>query len=224
MSPDGKRGGDMITIHGVFGSPFVRTLRIALDEKRMKWRWSPFQLGEHKQEPYLSRHPFGKIPAVEDDGFGLYETNAVLRYIERIAPEPALIPADLHRATRMDQLLCIVDCYVFRYAAPIAFNRVIAPLIGRPVDEAAIAAAVPDTRVMLTALEKLHAGHEFFTGDTLTLADIALLPHIDLLNKTPEGKTLLAETPKILGWLDAMRARASVKASARPPEEVLAAA
>jgi glutathione S-transferase len=195
-----------------------------LGEKNLPWRWAHFKLGEHKQEPYLSRHPFGKIPAVDDDGFELYETNAVLRYLERIAPEPALIPADLHRATRMDQLLCIMDCYVFRYAWPIGFNRVIAPLIGREPDDAAVAAAIPDTRVMLGALEKLHSGEAFFTGETLTLADIALLPHIDILNRTPEGRELLEGTPRILDWLSEMRQRPSVKASARPPEEVLAAA
>jgi glutathione S-transferase len=213
----------MITIHGVFGSPFVRTVRIALDEKGLPWRWAPIKLGEHKQEPYLSRQPFGKIPAVDDDGFDLYETNAVLRYIERIAPEPALIPVDARRAARMDQLLCIVDCYVFRYAAPIGFNRVIAPLIGREPNEEAILAAIPDTRVMLGALEKLHAGGAFFTGETLTLADIALLPHLDLLNRAPEGQELLRETPLVLAWLAGMRGRPSVRASARPPDEMLAA-
>ncbi len=101
----------MITIHGVFGSPFVRALRIALDEKGLPWAWAPLTLGEHKQEPYLSLHPFGKIPAIVDDGFELYETQAMLRHIDRTAAEPALMPADPYRAARADQILAIVDCY-----------------------------------------------------------------------------------------------------------------
>jgi len=214
----------MFTIFGIFGSPFVRAIRIALDEKQLPWAWAPFAVGEHKQEPYLSRQPFGKIPAVEDDGFALYETNAVLRYLDRKKPEPALIPSDPHRAARMDQIMCIVDCYLFRNAMPIAFNRIIAPRIGRPVDEDAIAAALPDTRVVIGAIAKLHRPGHFLTGDTLSLADIAVLPHLDMLDKTPEGHAILQDFPNLSEWLAAMRQLPSVQASARKPEDVLQAA
>jgi len=211
----------MFTIVGVFGSPFVRTIRIALDEKRLHWAWSPITVGEHKQEPYLSRHPFGKIPAVHDDGFALYETNAVLRYLERKQPTPALIPADIHRATRMDQILCIVDNYLFNYAKPVVFNRIIAPHLGVPVNEEAVIAALPDTRTVLDALCRLHADGPYLTGATLSLADIAVLPHVDYLHRTPEGHAILQDFPKLLGWLAMMAERPSVQASARKPEKVL---
>lgn len=215
----------MITIFGIFGSPFVRALRIALDEKGLAWAWSPFALGEHKEAAYLARHPFGKIPAIEDDGFALYETSAMLRHIERKQPDPALIPADAHRAARMDQLMCIVDNYLFRDAAmPIGFNRVIAPRIGRPVDEAAVAAAVQPCRTTLGAIACLQSEGVFLTGDTLTLADIAILPHLDFLTRTPEGGEALAAFPRLLGWLETMRARPSVQRSAVAPEKILQAA
>ncbi len=42
------------------------------------------QLGSLKQEPYLARHPFGRIPAIEHDGFALYETQAILRYVDAV--------------------------------------------------------------------------------------------------------------------------------------------
>jgi glutathione S-transferase len=214
----------MFTIVGVFGSPFVRTIRIALDEKRLAWAWSPIAVGEHKQEPYLSRQPFGKIPAVHDDGFALYETNAVLRYLERKQPAPALIPADIHRAARMDQILCIVDNYLFNYAKPVVFNRIIAPRLGVPVNEEAVVAALPDARIVLGALARLHDSGPFLTGETLTLADIAVLPHLDYLHKTPEGYTMMQDFPDLLEWLGLMSQRPSVQASARKPEDVLQAA
>jgi glutathione S-transferase len=215
----------MITIHGIFGSPFVRAIRIALDEKHVPWAWAPFPLGAQKQEPYLSLQPFGKIPAIVDDGFELYETNAVLRHIDRKTPDPALIPTDPHRAARMDQLMCIVDCTLWPSACrPINFNRLVAPRIGVPVDEAAVVAALPMAETALKAIAALHNGGRFMTGDTLTLADIALLPHIDALVKTPEGHDMLPTYPKLGAWLDTMRARPSVPASNLPPEKVLAAA
>jgi len=213
----------MFTIHGVFGSPFVRTIRIALDEKRLPWAWSPITVGQHKQEPYLSRQPFGKIPAVEDDGFALYETNAVLRYLERKQPTPALIPTGLHRAARMDQILCIVDNYLFNYVKPVVFNRIIAPHLGVPVNEEAVVAALPDTRTVLGALSRLHTKGPFLTGETLSLADIAVLPHVDYLHHTPEGYAILQDFPKLLEWLAMMAERPSVQASARKPEKVLQA-
>jgi len=214
----------MFTIYGIFGSPFVRTIRIALEEKHIPWAWSPFQVGEHKQQPYLSRQPFGKIPAVEDDGFALYETNAVLRYLERKSPEPVLIPTDIHRAARMDQIMCIVDSYLFRDCAPIPFNRIIAPRIGAPVNEDAVRAAIGPARTVMGALSTLHATGPFLTGDTLTLADIAVLPHMDLINKAPEGQALLQDFPTLLEWLALMSTRPSVQKSALPPEKVLQAA
>jgi glutathione S-transferase len=213
----------MITIHGVFGSPFVRALRIALDEKGLTWAWAPFPLGAQKQEPYLTLQPFAKIPAVVDDGFALYETNAILRHIDRKAPEPALIPTDPYRAARMDQLMCIVDCTLWpSVCRPINFNRLVAPRIGVPVDDAAVAAAVPIAETTLKAVAALYAG-PFLTGDTLTLADIAVLPHIDALAKTQEGREMLPAYPGIEAWLATMRARPSVPTSNLPPEKVLAA-
>jgi len=214
----------MITIHGVFGSPFVRALRIALDEKGLPWAWAPFQLGEHKQEPYLSLHPFGKIPAMVDDGFALYETQAMLRHIDRKAPAPALMPTDPHRAARADQILAIVDCYLWPSGRGIGFNRLIAPRIGAPVNEQAVLDSIEPTKVTLAALAALAGNQPFLTGETITLADIAVLPLTDMLAKTPEGGAILAEQPNLLGWLERMRERPSVRNSALAPEKVLAAA
>lgn len=215
----------MITIHGVFGSPFVRALRIALDEKGLPWAWAPFTLGEHKQEPYLSLHPFGKIPAIVDDGFALHETNAMLRHIDRKAPAPALMPTDPYRAARVDQILAIVDNYLWPLAcAPINFNRLIAPRIGLPVNEDAVTGGIPHAEVAVRALDRLHGGAPFLTGETLTLADIAVVPHLDALARTPEGQAILAPYPGLLAWIERMRARPAVQASSKPPEAVLQAA
>lgn len=215
----------MITIHGVFGSPFIRALRIALDEKSLPWAWQPYQLGEHKQRPYLDLHPFGKIPAIDDDGFILYETQAMLRHIERKRAEPSLIPKDPHQAARMDQLLTITDCYMFpNVSGPIGFNRIIAPRIGMPVNEARIQEAVPHAKTTLDAIAGLHQGGPFLVGGALSLADVALIPHLDWLEMTPEGATAMHGHAGLMGWLQAMRARRSVQDSARSPEKILAAA
>jgi glutathione S-transferase len=213
----------MITIHGIFGSPFVRALRIALEEKGVAWDWAPFPLGAQKQEPYLSLHPFGKIPAIVDDGFVLYESQAMLRHIDRKAASPALIPSDPLQAARMDQLLCIVDCYLWPTACrPINFNRLIAPRIGLTPDEQAVTEGVPHAEIAVRAIAVLQSGN-FLAGDALSLADIAIVPHLDALARTPEGAPIMETQPALMAWLADMRGRPSVKRAAVPPEKLLAA-
>ena len=65
------------------------------------------------------------MPAFEHDGFALYETQAILRYIDEGFPVSPLQPTDLHQFARMNQIMGIVDAYAWRaIAAGIVFNRV----------------------------------------------------------------------------------------------------
>ena len=73
-------------VYTVPGSPYARAVLATLEEKRVDYRLSPLAPAGIKSEPHLSRHPFGRMPAVEHDGFRLYETQAILRYIDRIFP------------------------------------------------------------------------------------------------------------------------------------------
>src|SRR2546430_7338943 len=76
------------------------------------------------EEPHLSRHPFAKIPAFEHDGFQLYETQAILRYIDEGFPVAPLQSTDLHQFSRMNQIMGIVDAYAWpSIAAGILVNR-----------------------------------------------------------------------------------------------------
>jgi glutathione S-transferase len=109
-------------IHGIPGSPFVRAVLMALEEKGLAWRLQPLAPGASKSPEHLARHPFGRVPAVEHGDFLLYETQAALRYIDRVQPFPALTPADPKTAARMDQIMGINDWYLFAQAcAPIGF-------------------------------------------------------------------------------------------------------
>jgi len=214
----------MITLHGIFGSPFVRAIRIALMEKELDWNWAPFKLGEQSQEPYASLHPFGKIPALTDDGFELYETQAMLRYIDRAAAAHPLAPIDHKAAARMDQLLGIVDCYLWpNVSRPIGFNRIIAPRIGVAPDEQAVVNALPFAKMTIGAIARLMPQRGYMVGDNLTLADIAHIPHLDWLQQIPEVAVMFDDHPVLMKWLGNMRERKSVQDSARAPEKLLAA-
>ena len=201
-------------VHGIPGSPYVRSPLLALEEKGLDYRLVALPMGGHKTEEYRALQPFGKIPAFEHGGFRLYETQAILRYIDRIAPEPALTPADPRRAARMDQLLNIADCYVAQQVSgALAFPRMVAPRFGIPFDEAAIPAAMPAARLAIGEVARLLGEQPFMTGDTLSLADLHLAPHLSFLPHFAEGRELLAPHPDLAAWIARTEARPSMKAT-----------
>jgi len=101
------------TVHSIPGSPFGRSVLAMLEEKRAPYRLSPLAPGSLKTPEYLALHPFGRVPVLEHNGFRLYETQAILRYLDRVLPEPSLTPPDVKRAARMDQAMNVNDWYLF---------------------------------------------------------------------------------------------------------------
>ena len=202
-------------VYSIPGSPFGRAVLATLAEKKAKSRLMPVGVGAFKTEPHLSRHPFGKVPVLEHEGFMLYETQAILRYLDRVLPEPKLTPADAKAAARMDQVLNISDWYLFQgVSAVIGFQRVVGPrLLGLTPDEAAIAQAMPKAHAVFRELSRLLGGNAFFAGSDVTLADIHVASQIDFFAGTPEWAPLTEATPNLVSWLDRMNARPSFKAT-----------
>ena len=206
-----------IVVYGVPGSPFVRAVQMGLEEKGVAYRVEVVGPHEIKSAAHLARHPFGRVPAFAHGDFRLYETQAILRYLDQVFPEPALVPSDPRAAARMNQIIGINDWYFFpQAAAPIVFQRVVGPaLLGMSTDEAVVAAAVPTARTCIAELDRLLGEQRYLAGDQLSIADIMLAPQIDFLAATPEGKRLIEGT-RLKAWLARMNARASMVATERP--------
>jgi len=163
----------------------------------------------------VSRHPFRRVPVLEHDGFILYETQAILRYLDRVLPRPALTPADPRAAARMDQVMNICDWYLFQGVNNvIGFHRIVRPrLMGLAPDEGAIAAAMPKAHVVFNELSRLLGSKSNLAGEEVTLADILVAPQLDFLAATPEWEPLTAASPNLVSWLDRMNARPSFTAT-----------
>ena len=213
-----------ITVYGIPGSPFLRSVEIALKEKDVPYHLHAMAPGEHKQPEHLARHPFGRVPAFEHDGFALYESQAIIRYLDEIFPNPPLTPGNAKQRARMNQVIGIIEWYFFpKAAAPIAFNRIIGPrLLGLPTDEAAIADAMPMARTCFAELDRLLGGQPYFGSDLVSIADIMLAAQLDLLCDTPEGAELILGT-RLETWLNRMRSRATLRAT-QPPATLREAA
>ena len=149
----------------------------------------------------------------------VYETQAILRYLDDVFPVPALEPKDPRAAAKMNQLMGVNDWYLFQQVnRVIGFQRIVGPaLMGLTPDEAAIAAALPDAHRCLGVLEQLAGEGPFLTGAQFTLADVLIAPQMDFVAATPEGAAILERSPRLTGWLERMRARPSMQATL-PPE------
>lgn len=206
-----------IIVHGIPGSPFLRSVEITLKEKAAPYQLRAMSPADMKTPAHLAMHPFGRIPMFEQGDFTLYETQAIVRYLDDIFPTPPLTPADPQDRARMNQVIGVIESYLFPKAtAPIGFNRIIGPrLLGLPVNEEAISDAMPMARTCFEALDELLGDRICFGGDDICLADIMLGAQLDLFSECAEGRELIAGT-RLEPWLDRMRARPSF-AETRPP-------
>ena len=202
-------------VHTIPGSPFARAVLATLEEKGAGYRLAPLAPGSHKSPQHLARHPFGRVPVLEHDGFMLYETQAILRYLDRVLPEPALTPTDARRAARMDQVMNINDWYLFHGVANvIVFHRVVGPrVLGLAPDEAAIDAAMPAARVVFAELSRLLGEQPYLAGDGISLADLIVAPHVAFFTATPEWAELGAPRHNLVAWLARMEARPGMQAT-----------
>jgi len=201
-------------VHGVPGSPYVRAALLALEEKGADYQLAAMAPGTLKQQPHLSRHAFGRIPAFEHDGWMLYETQAIMRYVDAVVPGPRLQPEEPHAAARMNQLMGIADWYLMpQVSMTITFNRVVAPRFNRPVDNEKVAQALPNARICIAEIGRLLDGHNWMTGETISLADLLLAAHLSMFAQAPEGATILREHENLSGWLARMEARPSMVAT-----------
>lgn len=203
-----------IVIHGVPGSPYVRSALLGFEEKSIPYRLAVMPLGSHHSEEHLKRQPFGRIPAMEHGDFCLYETQAILRYADTLGSGPSLVPRDTQAAARMNQVVGIVDWYVFpSITVGVTAERLMSQFFwGRPADEANVAKAMPLARTCVRELERLKGASEFMAGDRVSIADLLLAPQLEYFRATPEGAELMKGT-SLDGWLTRMSMRASMQAT-----------
>jgi glutathione S-transferase len=67
--------------------------------------------GEPRQPEHLARHPFGKVPVVDHDGFRILETSAIAPYLDEVLPGPSFMPDNAKDRARMRMAIGIIDSY-----------------------------------------------------------------------------------------------------------------
>jgi glutathione S-transferase len=202
----------------IIGAPqsnFVRTVRIACEEKGVKYTLTPAR--PHSSEADAI-HPLGKIPAFRHDGVELCESKAISTYIDAAFQGPALIPRDPAGAARCEQWISLVNTAI----DPLLMRQYLGAYFfsglpdGAP-DRARIEAALPKMREMFALLNKALSARPYLAGESFTLADAFLLPIIDYMRTMQESQEMLAASPHVQAWFDRVMARLSAKETAPPP-------
>ncbi|HMJ11103.1 MAG TPA: glutathione binding-like protein [Polyangiaceae bacterium] len=154
--------------------------------------------GEHKGAQHVARHPFGKVPALEHDGFLLYETRAINHYLNRVLPGAALVPEDARAAARVEQWLGVAESYFIPHVHPLLVESLFRRFLGGEQNAAVIEAGRKGMAAALDAADQRLGSSPYLAGEAFSLADIHWMPYLEYLVRTGEpqhisGRKHLAE-------------------------------
>jgi glutathione S-transferase len=156
--------------------------------------------GEHQLPQHLARHPFGKVPVLDDDGFVLYETRAINRYIDKKFGGTPLTPVDDKAAARVEQWINVADAYFAPHAHRLIVETLFRRYLGGEQDVAAIRAARAAMQPVLDTVDRWLAANPYFAGNALSLADIHWMPYIDYLIRVGEAEDITRRANLSAWW------------------------
>jgi glutathione S-transferase len=200
-------------VHGHRLSSCTRKVFITLAEKGQTADLVTVDLfvGEHKARPHMARHPFGVVPVLEDGDFVLYESRAILRYLDAKLPGASLVPTSLEGRARMDQWLSVDQSYVAHHTRTLAVERILKKHEEVPPDAAVVRAAEGALASTLAVLDEGLGRGTYLAGETFSLADISLMPYIGSLPMIG-AEHLLTGMPRLAAWWQRVRERPSWRA------------
>ncbi len=200
-----------VKLIGAALSPFVRKVRVALAEKGIAYEHDPM-LPFGVSDEYKRKHPLGKIPCLEVDGRPLPDSSAILAYLEKVQPKPALYPSDAFDYGRAIWLEEFADAGLINGAIVFFQQRLLGPVFfKREADEAAIAKAASETLPPLfDYLERELGDDDYLVGNRFTVADIAA-GSIFANYRHGEGEVDAGRWPKLAAYVERIHARPSFK-------------
>jgi glutathione S-transferase len=183
----------------IFGHPMstcTRKVLMTLHENGTPYELTTvdFATGEHKQPAHLARQPFGQLPALDDEGFALYESRAMARYLNDKG-SGKLVPTDPKARALMEEWISIETSNFTPHAMKFIYNYT----FQRAQEPAVLEAAGAGLEKALTVMEERLAKSPFLAGSELTLADVCFMPYIEYVMGTPVKDTF-AKFPHVTAW------------------------
>lgn len=206
-----------LTLTGYSLSVYTRSAAMVLHAKGAQYGYvecDPFDPAQ--SEDLRALHPFGRVPVLRRGDFTLWETAAILAYLDAVLEGPRLTPEDPQTAARMRQVMGIADAYAYRPLVRDTFSHgVFRPLTGEPWKAARRDAGLAAAPRILDALEDIAAEGRVLIPGQLCLGACLLWPMLDYFAMLPQAAALIAARPALHRWAGAMR-REPVARATRP--------
>lgn len=193
-----------LTFYCGSGSPYAWKVWLALEHKQIpyEFRLMSFDRGDLKTPEFRAVNPRGQVPTIVDDGFALWESMAIVEYLEERFPQKPLLPKDVRSRAVVRRLMLEADNHLHG-AGEDLFEATLFRKSERPEDPAAIAAAQDKVLVELNRWESLLTG-EFFAGE-LSLADFTVYPYVRMLrhidDRQPKNGLGQRMPPRLSAWM-----------------------
>ena len=206
--PASPRPSHPIRLHGFKLSGHCHRVELFLSILNLPVEYVPVDLpgGEHKKPPFLAMNSFGQVPVIDDDGYVLADSNAILVYLAGKYDEGNWLPRDPAGAASVQRWLTVA-------AGPLAFG----PALSRATRLFARQES-PDAQTRAHALFQVMdielGRREFLAGSRPTIADIANYSYVA---HAPEGGVMLSDYPNVRAWLGRIEALPGFVAMARSP-------
>jgi glutathione S-transferase len=197
-----------INLYELQPSPHARKVRLLaaeLDIPLNKVAVDP-RIGETRTREYLDLNPNGRVPTLEEDGFALWESPAILKYLAAKRPDRGLAGGDAKTAAHVDQWICWWVGGPEAAMDAIAWEIIIKPkVLNQPGNDPGILAdAHARLNRFLPVLDKQLEGRDYVLGP-LTVVDFLMGPRLDTAPATL--KFDIGGYDNINAWLKRLRAK-----------------
>jgi glutathione S-transferase len=193
--------------HG-HGSPYSWRVWLALELKGIAYELKvlSFQTGDTRKPEFVALNPRHHVPTIVDDGYVLWESLAILEYLdERFASGPKLYPGDARTRARLRRLVCELEAYLDREG----LDPITTEYFGKD-------GAAPDLGVVEKAKVRLKEELEYFAkelqgkyfaGDGISAADLVAYPFYGYVKRITVRKPETALTDLVPAPLKAWAQR-----------------
>ncbi|KAI9573209.1 glutathione S-transferase [Boletus coccyginus] len=194
----------VLKIYGYARSTYTRLVALICKEKGIPYELVTVDLGkrENKSAEFIKNQPFGQVPYIDDDGFILFESRAIARYLIKKYPNQGttgLIPTDPKEEALFEQAASVEASNFDAYAAPLAYEKVFKTYSGGQTDQAKVDELLKNLEAKLDAYDVILGKQRYLAGDNVTLADLQHLPYGSAISYAGYGD-VLKNRPNVARW------------------------
>ncbi len=190
----------------LFGNPYstcTRKVLMTLAETSQPYEFTVVDLGkgEHKQPENMKHQPFGRVPAIDDDGFEMFESRAIARYLNEKGANK-LTPGDAKTRAKIEQWISVETSEFSQNAMKFVYEYV----MKRPQEPAVLEAAGKAIEKVCSVMEETLTKTPFLAGNEFSLADVCYMPYFEYGMTTP-AKEIFAKFPHVMKWWETVSTR-----------------